>query len=54
MGQIESPDFYDARYEDAMFMLDNGETFERAAARLGMTPKALEKFLSARKKKQVA
>lgn len=54
MGAIHDHDFYDARYEDAMFMLGTGETFERTAMRLGMTVKALEKFLAARKKKQVA
>lgn len=32
--------------EDARFMLDNGETMERAAARLGLLPDTLRKTLS--------
>ena len=38
-----------ARAEDARFMLEMGETFERTAQRLGITVKALEKLLSRRK-----
>lgn len=34
-----------AKIEDALFMLDNGEDWDRAAARLGMTGKSLDRLL---------
>lgn len=44
--------FHDQRYEDAMFMFENGESFERAALRLGMTPDALEKLIDRHNKRK--
>ena len=38
------------RCEDALFMLDHGEHFDRAAARLGIAPATLEKSLERWKK----
>lgn len=36
---------HDERYEDARWMLDNDETYERCALRLGMTVDGLIKML---------
>lgn len=36
---------HDARREDITYMADTGETYERAARRLGITVHAFEKWL---------
>jgi len=36
----------EARIEDYLFMREHGETFERAAARLGLSPDSLGRFLN--------
>lgn len=40
-----TPEEAEARIEDYLWMRKHGETFERAAVRLGVTEKALERFL---------
>lgn len=39
------PETINARLEDYLWLVETGEHPERIAARLGMTPKTLEKFL---------